>query len=76
LIESTWNNCHSLQELLDPKHFKSYEELKARLEKAIGQANNQSARRSSIDEDEAFPTPSKTASAKEAPKRISTLGFR
>ena len=37
-IEAIWNKCHSLQELLDPKHFKSYDELKSRLLKSLGNA--------------------------------------
>jgi len=34
-LESIWNKQHSLQEFLDPKHFKSYEELKAKLEMVL-----------------------------------------
>jgi hypothetical protein len=35
-LEKVWKSQNSLQELLDPKHFKSYDELKKRLEKALG----------------------------------------
>lgn len=35
-LEAIWNKQHSLQEHLDPKHFKSYDDLKARLNKALG----------------------------------------
>ena len=35
-MEGIWNKGYSLQELLDTKHFKSYDELKTRLVKAIG----------------------------------------
>ena len=35
-LEAIWNRQNSLQEFLDPKHFKSYDELKARLHKALG----------------------------------------
>jgi hypothetical protein len=61
---------HSLQELIDPKHFKSYEELKTRLEKAIGLASDTGRGQLSHahEEEEAFPTPSKSTPAKEAPK--------
>jgi len=65
-IKAIWNKQHSLQELVDPKHFKSYEELKMRLEKALGSTSdsNQRAGNSlSIDDDEAFPTPYKAAPA-------------
>ena len=67
-IEAIWSKEHSLQELIDPKHFKSYEELKMRLEKALGVAGDSAQRMApSIDEDEAFPTPSKAAAAPSIP---------
>lgn len=34
-LEGIWKKEHSLQEFLDPKNFKSYEELKAKLESVI-----------------------------------------
>jgi hypothetical protein len=34
-IEATWNQQHSLQELLDPKNFKDYNELKAKLYRVL-----------------------------------------
>jgi len=65
-IKAIWGKQHSLQELLDPKHFKSYEELKMRLEKALG-AVSAPAQRSAMDEDEAFPTPQRAAPAPSIP---------
>jgi hypothetical protein len=38
-MEAVWNKQHSLQEFLDPKHFKSYEELKAKLEQVLSAAS-------------------------------------
>jgi hypothetical protein len=35
-LEAVWKRQHSLQEFLDPKNFKSYEDLKARMHKALG----------------------------------------
>lgn len=35
-IEAIWKQAHSLQELLDRKHFKTYDELKKRLDRVIG----------------------------------------
>jgi len=35
-IEAVWKQQHSLQELLDPKNFKSYSELKAKLYRVLG----------------------------------------
>jgi len=72
-IEKIWEKEYSLQELVDPKHFKSYEELKMRLEKAIDLAGASGSNRSHADqmlqEDEAFPVPQKSAPTKEAPKQ-------
>lgn len=71
-IKAVWQKQHSLQELLDPKHFKSYEELKMRLEKALGVAGDSAQRMApSIDEDEAFPTPYKAAPAPSIAKQES-----
>jgi hypothetical protein len=35
-LEAVWKQEHSLQELLDPKHFKTYDELQAKLHRALG----------------------------------------
>ena len=69
-IKKIWESQHSLTELIDPKHFKSYEELKMRLEKALGNIDGGTTPRA-IDEDEAFPTPTKTAPAPSIPKQES-----
>ena len=34
-LERVWNNQHSLQEVIDPKNFKSYAELKAKLYRVL-----------------------------------------
>jgi len=34
-IEAIWKSAHSLQEVIDPKHFKSYDDLKKRLDLAL-----------------------------------------
>jgi len=70
-LERIWKAEYSLQELVDPKHFKSYEELKVRLEKAIGIAGDNTSSNNTKhmqEEDEAFPVPQKAVPAKEAPK--------
>ena len=36
VLEKIWNQQHSLQQFIDPKHFKSYEELEAKLNKVLG----------------------------------------
>jgi hypothetical protein len=72
-LESVWKQCHSLQELLDLKHFKSYEELKFRLDKALG--NVAASTSKSYDEDD-MPTAAapqqRAVAAKEAPKATSS----
>lgn len=35
-LEAVWKQAHSLQELLDPKNFKTYDELQAKLHKVLG----------------------------------------
>jgi hypothetical protein len=76
VLKQIWESEHSLQELVNPKHFKSYDELKARLEKAIGISdqitdsvtNRRVEEAFGEDEDVAFATPQKTAAPKAAPK--------
>jgi hypothetical protein len=35
-LEETWKQQHSLKEIVDPKNFKTYGELKAKLYKVLG----------------------------------------
>jgi len=35
-LEKLWNSQHSLKQFLDPKHFKSYDELKKKLQSVLG----------------------------------------
>jgi hypothetical protein len=37
-LEKIWKSEHSLKVLLDPKEFKSYDDLKGRLDKVLGDA--------------------------------------
>lgn len=37
-LNEIWQQCESLLEFIDPKHFKSYDELKARLEEVLGES--------------------------------------
>jgi hypothetical protein len=65
-MEEICNQCHSLQALLDPSTFKTYEELQARLNRALGVTSTETV--PSDDEDSIdFSTPTKikeTAPAK------------
>jgi len=64
-LKKIWESEHSLQELVDPSKFKSYDELKVRLEKALGNATTIGNSSLDAEEEEAFPVPSKTAAPKE-----------
>lgn len=65
-IEEIWGKAYSLQEIIDPKHFKSYDELNARLLKALGNATPQ-AHTPHDDEDEIPYTPAPSAGKTAAP---------
>lgn len=60
-------NIHSLQELVDIKHFKSYADLKAKLEKALGASATAPAAAAHHEEEDAFQIPQKSAPMKETP---------
>ncbi len=45
-LEAIWKQEYSLQELLDPKNFKSYDELQAKLHKVLGVTGDTSKRKS------------------------------
>jgi hypothetical protein len=52
-LESVYNSLHPLQELIDPKHFKSYDELKKKLHRVLGLSGSKPvANKPYADEDE------------------------
>lgn len=51
-LEAIWKKEHSLQEFLDPKNFKSYEELKERLNKVLGSADEPAAKVARAEEED------------------------
>ena len=61
-LKKIWEMEYPLQELLDPKNFKSYSDLKARLEKAlmINQNGDSSTKARSEDREESFAAPQKS----------------
>ena len=79
-LESIWKSESSLQEFIDPKNFKSYEELKTKLHRVLGLAGGGAKPRSSaadFGDDEAPQAPAKTpksAFAKPAPKMDEGFG--
>lgn len=81
-LEGIWKKEYSLQSFLDPKEFKSYDELKARLNKALGLDGSASAARQSVTESNAAPwdeettqapAKQKTMAAKPAPSKMPEL---
>jgi hypothetical protein len=67
-IEKVWNAQHSLQSFLDAGNFKSYEELKKKLDGVLSGASAAVARAEKMDLDE--DTPAVKAVAKAAPKAV------
>ena len=55
-LEGIYNRLHSLAEITDPKNFKSYEELKSRLNKVLGEETVMTTAES-ISLDESAPEP-------------------
>lgn len=54
-LEAVWKQQHSLKAIIDPKNFKTYEELEAKLMKVLGQQTTAPKKQSAIsldDEDE------------------------
>ena len=49
-LERIWTQEHSLQDFLNPKHFKSYDELKARLDKVLGLTGGASQPRNVVED--------------------------
>lgn len=56
-LEAVWNKQHSLSEFLDPKNFKSYEELKTKLEQVLSATGNPTSRVDRIELAEESPRP-------------------
>ena len=68
-IEATWNQQHSLQELVDPKNFKTYSELKAKLYRvlAIGEEPSEPTTAMDVDDDLDLSNMGNTQAATPAP---------
>jgi len=77
-LEAVYNKEYSLQAFLDPKEFKTYEELKTRLNKVLGDpttsANKPKAKSAEDDEiwEEATPAPKLAAKPAPSLKSVST----
>ena len=51
-LERVWQSQHSLNEIVDPKNFKTYNELKAKLYKVLGLDGSQHAPKTSAEDDD------------------------
>lgn len=51
-LEEIWNSQHSLQDIVDPKNFKSYDELKAKLYKVLALDGSSHAPRTTAEDDD------------------------
>ena len=66
-LEEIWNKQHSLQELLDPKNFKTYDELKRRLALVLGDTKGSDE----VEEEEEEAPPPKQKSAPQSKSKAS-----
>lgn len=65
-LESIWTKEHSLVEFVDPKNFKTYEELKSKLEAVLSATGSSLGRAEEVDLDD---PPFETTKPKAKPKR-------
>jgi gp32 DNA binding protein like len=72
-IEKVWKNAYSLKEFVDPKNFKSYDELKAKLNKVLGAGGAAAASAKKIDDEETYSPPVRSAPAKKATAETTNL---
>mgnify|MGYP003335901601 CR=1 FL=1 len=66
-IEKIWKSAYSLKDFLKPENFKSYDELKAKLDKVLGAGGTAAASAKKIDDEEVeYKAPKAAAPAKKA----------
>ena len=63
-IEQVWKSSHSLKDFLKPENFKSYDELKAKLDKVLGAGGVAGATAKRVDDEEAAAPVIRSAPAK------------
>jgi hypothetical protein len=63
-IEKVWKSAHSLKDFLKPDNFKSYDELKAKLDKVLGAGGAAGATAKRVDDEEASAPVIRSAPAK------------
>lgn len=68
-LERVWQSQHSLTEIVDPKNFKTYEDLKARLNKVLG-VGESAPYRPEVDHGFSAPPPFRAAEPKPTPQAV------
>ena len=64
-METVWSTEYSLQEFVDPKLFKSYDELKEKLDRVLGQEGVSSSAEDLVEESFDEPVASTASTPKE-----------
>ena len=65
-IEKVWKSAHSLKDFLKPDNFKTYDELKSKLDRVLGAGGSAAASAKKIDDEEASAPVIRSAPAKKA----------
>lgn len=72
-LENVWKSEHQLQEFLDRKNFKSYEDLKTRLNRVLAlEGSSAPSRPARAEWEEEDPVPQRAAVSKAAPRKESS----
>jgi len=66
-MEAVWKQCHSLQQFVDPKNFKTWDELKSKLDSVLGL--DAPVKRKAVEEDDESPFID-TPKAKSKPSKV------
>lgn len=69
-LEALWNTQHSLQEIIAPKNFKSYAELKAKLYKVLGLDGGSRAPTNTAEDDDSTEMNFKPSFKESAPRQM------
>ena len=72
-IEKVWKSEHSLKDFLKPENFKTYDELKAKLDKVLGAGGATAAAAKKIVDEETYAPVARSAPAKKATAEEVTL---